>query len=493
MRYIFALFGFLILFLSACSGRDTAEYIQAFDEGEVSFTEKNHGEAMRYYLTAFEDAKLKGDYYWKGKAADRIADLFFEAYNVEESSRYRKEAIESYERADKQIEKLRAEYKLAAMHRYDGKLTQTIAEIDSMMTSGKEQDALDSLLLEYVDHDHMGALMALCEAYDKTNISAAILENSLADKDKIEGAIFRSHILRMKDRGREADSLLIRTQDKAKTNEDLVKILYSRYKNAREDGNLSEAAVLADSVFAYQEAITEKIIKEKVNGTHSEFYAERSLRAQRESKRKLITSGVIIIALCMVCFFLWLYFRIRNRAQKAEIEANVEAMVSLNAYADKIAAEKQAISIDKDEKLSKQKVVLEQLFKKNWTTLNMLCEEYYEKGASQKIHELVVKKIEKEVKKIGSEEGLEQIEKEVNGYMDGIVNKLREECPNIKEQDVRFLTLIFVGFSAKAICFILGIQTGNFYVKKSRLIKKIKESNAEHKEAFLKLLQSLAE
>ncbi len=461
--------------------------------GEECFEGKRQGEAMRYYLTAFEDAKRNGDYYWQGKAADRIADLFFEAYNIEESSRYRKEAIESYERADKQVEKLRAEYKLASMQRYDGKITNAVAEIDSIMSSGKELDALCSFLLEYAHNDHWGAMMALSETYDKTGITTAIWENSLAGKDKIEGAIFRSHILRMKDRVREADSLLRKVQAQAATNEDLVMILYSRYKNARKDGNLSYAAALADSVFVYQEAITENILKEKVNGTHSEFYAERSFRAQQESKWKLTILVIIIISLCIVCFFLWLYFKIRNRAQKAEIEANVEAMVSLNAYADKIAAEKQAISIEKDERLSKQKIVLEQLFKKNWTTLNMLCEEYYEKGASQKIHELVVKKIEREVKKMGSEEGLQQIEEEVNRYMDGIVDRLQEEFPNFKEQDVRFLTLIFAGFSAKAICFILGLQTGNFYVKKSRLIKKIKESEAEHKEAFLKLLQAHAE
>ncbi len=482
-----------LIFLSSCSGGDTSDYKEVFSMGEECFAEKNHGEAMRYYLTAYEDAKRNGDYYWQGKAADRIADLFFEAYNVEESAKYRKETIESYERADKQVEKLRAEYKLASMHRYDGKITQSIAEIDSLMSIGKEQDTLDSLLLEYADNDHMGAMMALSEAYDKTNIFTAILENSLTNKDKIEGAIFRNHILRMKDRVREADSLLIQVQAQASTNEDLVKIIYTRYRNAREDWNLAYAAMLADTVFAYQEAITESILKEKVNGAHSAFYAERALIAQQESKWKLIISGIIILALCSVCFFLWLYFRARSRAHNAEIEAKVEALVSLNAWADKIAAEKQALCIEKDEMLSRQKEVLEQLFKKNWTTLNMLCEEYYEKGASQKIHELVVKKIEKEVKKIGSEEGLQQIEKEVNRYMDGVVDKLREEFPSIKEQDVRFLTLIFAGFSAKAICFILGLQTGNFYVKKSRLIKKIKESGAEHKEAFLKLLQAHAE
>lgn len=456
-----------------------------FYMGEVCYNQEKSREAMKHYLHALEEAKRLGNDYWRAKAADRIADLFFEAYNVEESSRYRKDAIESYERAEKPLDKQRAEYKLSYMLHYDGKITQAVAEIDSLMSLGGEQDVLDSLLLEYIDHDHMGAMMALCETYDKTNISTAILENSLASKDKIEGAIFRSTLLRMKERGKEADSLLIRAQAQANKNEDLVKILYSRYKNAREDGKLSYAAELADSVFGYQEAILSKIISESVNGAHSDFYSDLTSRTKQKSKWQLTISIIAFIAVCSVSFFSWRILRLRNRAQRAEIDAQIEALVSLKAYSDKLSAEKIAMSEEANQRENQQNAILQQLFKKNWTTLNMLCEEYYEKGGSQKIHDLVVKKIEKEVKNIGSEEGMSKIEEEVDKYMDGIVDKLRKECPYIKEPDIRFLTLIFAGFSAKAICFILGIQSGNFYVKKSRLFKKIKDSDAAHKESFL--------
>lgn len=54
-----------------------------------------------HYLTAYEESKCPNNDYWLAKAAERIADLFFDAYNYPEAARYRKEAIEYFGKANR--------------------------------------------------------------------------------------------------------------------------------------------------------------------------------------------------------------------------------------------------------------------------------------------------------------------------------------------------------------------------------------------------------
>ena len=52
-----------------------------FYTGEVLFNQQRNPEAMRYFLTVYEESKRLGNDYWRAKAAERISDLFFFAYN----------------------------------------------------------------------------------------------------------------------------------------------------------------------------------------------------------------------------------------------------------------------------------------------------------------------------------------------------------------------------------------------------------------------------
>ena len=73
--------------------------------------------------------------------------------------------------------------------------------------------------------------------------------------------------------------------------------------------------------------------------------------------------------------------------------------------------------------------------------------------------------------------------------MGGIITDLKTQCPFLKEADVNFLALLFAGFSVRAVCMFTGIKYPHFYVKKSRLIKRIEASDAPDKSLFLQKLK----
>ena len=51
----------------------------SFYMGEVFFNREKPRDAMRHYLTAYEESKRLYNDYWRAKSAERIADLFFNA------------------------------------------------------------------------------------------------------------------------------------------------------------------------------------------------------------------------------------------------------------------------------------------------------------------------------------------------------------------------------------------------------------------------------
>lgn len=466
-----------------------------FFMGEVFFNQDKPREAMKYYLTAYEESKRLGNYYWLAQSAERISHLFLKAYNHADAVKYRKEAIEAYHNSNHPVCEARAESKLKSMFENDGKITECEQLQDSLFRIDYQHSTLDSLLLQYSNSHPMSSLIPITKMYGLDFLNDC-LQNLLPDSEKLEGSLWIAKHLRLENKFRESDSIITSASEYATSNEEKIKILYALFENARLTNNPPRAFELADSIFHYQEAITNESMTEDLNGAHSDFYTQRSIKSSEQSRLYLGVAIVAIFVVLLIAFLSWRILRLRHRAHHAEMEAKIESLVSMKAYADKLLAEQFLLKKEFDEKSKeyneeslRKGLLLESLLKDRWKTLNELCEEYYEKGTSKKIKDAITAKIETEIKNISSEEGLDTLIAEVNKYLDGIVDKLQNELPQLKKKDVAFCSLMFAGFSTKAICLILDIQSGNFYVKKGRIIKKISDSDAQHKEEFIARLK----
>ena len=191
-------------------------------------------------------------------------------------------------------------------------------------------------------------------------------------------------------------------------------------------------------------------------------------------------------------------FYFRYKAQKAKMTANLESFLSLKAASDKMSVEMEErtetinhLKLELEEKINIENThnqLVRDLLKKNWSTLDMLCDELFDVGQSDIDRKRVVRNIEKELDKIISPQSLAETIDAVDTHMGGIITRLREQCPFLKEADINFLGLIYAGFSVRAVCMFTNIEYRHFYVKKSRLIKRIQNSDAPDKELFISLL-----
>ncbi|MBD5230254.1 MAG: hypothetical protein HDS69_09525 [Bacteroidales bacterium] len=125
------------------------------------------------------------------------------------------------------------------------------------------------------------------------------------------------------------------------------------------------------------------------------------------------------------------------------------------------------------------------LYSSRLDTLNMLCNEYFEKSESEKVKLSLYNEVEKHILALRDTKSINELEGIVNKYMDNILVKVREQLPELNRKDLTFLTYLYAGFSPRAVCIFTNIKIKNFYNRRSRLKERILETNAQDKEFFV--------
>jgi hypothetical protein len=282
--------------------------------------------------------------------------------------------------------------------------------------------------------------------------------------------------------------------------------MYSRYEHNKRVGKYKAATELADSILLIQNTLLERTQIESVSSVQRDFYNAKSAENKRRSiemKYALVLIAFIAVVTLILIYCLYCY---KVRAKEAELESKVSSLIILNKQAEDIRDENKLLLNELNKKISdvsslrqqlknksfdeqQKSVVVELLYKDKWSTINMLCNEYFEFGDSENMRFYVVQKIEQEIKRLQTNKSLKEIEQAVDRYMNGIMSLLRKECAFLKEDDFVFVSLIYAGFSVRAVCLFTDIKYKFYYLKKSRLIKRIMNSDAQHRDIFCEKLR----
>jgi hypothetical protein len=82
---------------------------------------------------------------------------------------------------------------------------------------------------------------------------------------------------------------------------------------------------------------------------------------------------------------------------------------------------------------------------------------------------------------------LRELEQMADTCHDNVMQKLRQDFPAMKENDIRLLCYIFTGFSPQVISLFTKESVANIYARKSRLKSRIKTAGTPHTDLFLSL------
>ncbi len=118
-------------------------------------------------------------------------------------------------------------------------------------------------------------------------------------------------------------------------------------------------------------------------------------------------------------------------------------------------------------------------------TLNMLCNEYFEKSESEKMKLTLYNEVEKHILALRNSKSIAELENIVNTYLDDILVKVKDQLPELNHNDITLLTYLYAGFSPRAVCIFTDIKIKNLYNRRSRLKDRILASDAPDKEYFV--------
>ena len=201
---------------------------------------------------------------------------------------------------------------------------------------------------------------------------------------------------------------------------------------------------------------------------HQKTAYEKQIEQKEEESRQAWTIlGIVLVVVLLSAALVYWFMRIRLRQRREEMELMTMMM---------------AERTERNKELQK---MVDDLYSERLNTLNMLCNEYFEKNESEKIRLTLFNEVEKHILSLRDRKYVEALEEVVNTYLDHILVKLREQLPTLSSSDLTFITYLYAGFSPRAICIFTDIKVKNFYNKRSRLKEKILASDAPDKEWFV--------
>lgn len=473
-----------------------------FYKAQVEYNRGDMAAAIVPAIRARELATEFNDSYWRAKAAELMADIYSVTHYKSEAVKYTEEAAEHYKKAGKARNHLFALCDLAVVRSNDGvDDNKNIALLDSVRRIAINEPA-DTTLIVYADR----TLFGMYVDSGRNDEAHRILEEMLSLKSHYfpdsEQYSYMSRLATNDGNDEEALQIIKTANDEATNTSQKVHV-YVFYRDYHKSKGMSrEAEAYTDSILTLQNTEVAAVLKQSVVSAQRDFFTARAEKEADKARLSAMTASALGILLAAVCIGFLLYYREKMRRKKAEIETMMLEAQSLSAQLDekdeslqsainelnktRNDLKERSITVsDKDSLLKTQTLLTNSILEKRFQTLNALSKDYLTLTNQSSPRTGIVSDFKKELDIMANPESQAELERIVNNKHQGIITRLRNQLPKIKDQDIFFLTLIAAGVSRNAICIITKNKQANYYNKCSRLRRKIENSDSTDKQEFL--------
>ena len=192
------------------------------------------------------------------------------------------------------------------------------------------------------------------------------------------------------------------------------------------------------------------------------------------NEKKLLHFVIICLVLGIIASSVIIYQRWQNKNQ--EMEKNIQLAQSIS---DALRT--------KERHLSSMSEQIQDLFSKQFDSINQLCNVYYDSQGTKFEKDRIYKEVKKQIESLGTENA-KQLEDIINNYNDNLLLQFKTDFPTLSNDYHIFATYQFAGFSARAISLFMDNKVENIYNMKSRLKSRIANSNSIYKEKYLLMM-----
>lgn len=467
---------------SIAAGRD--EMLASYYNGLMLFHRKSYEYAIISFLKAEEIAKSIDDNTQLGLIYRAISESYLRLYNYNSAVKYSELSLEQFEKAHAKKYIPHAVIDLATAYcnasRYDDAIRvaeRARREAARMTDSTYFPNIISTEGTAFSGkHDYGNAKRVFSELLDSGGsflFSSDIRNYGIAALNTGDFEIAEA-----------CDAFIAETD----TTDRLLRFFIHREKH-----QYKEALTCLVAEFYLQDSVVRKMENTKTEIVLSDFYNTRNdMLRQKEASHRLSAYSVIacITTVLIILLLLLLYQRQKYMSRRANLMLEIQALkdgladvvgaaeINEKNYRSELESANRSIS---EAKQSIRRVLASQSY-----YINEICRTYYEAGDSAAEMKKVYKKATSFINALkGDNEMLLRLEEVINRHLDNLICNLRIEYPKLSAEDVRLYIYLIAGISPQAIAVILEKPVQNVYLRKSRLIERIKKYNPDKSAEYI--------
>ncbi len=449
--------------------------------GRIYANRKDYPNAVIFYSQALRESS-EYDYYHRGLIYAASADAYNASFNDEEELRNTILAYECFEKiGDKDLDL--SLYKVAQAY-HNNERFDVADSLYSLVYSGKDSTSRLALyaMEDLVSND-------LYQEKPDVERDLGLLEYVAEHRGNLslESYYEYAYLLLLAGKESEAENILSQLSNR-ETNGKTMEI---RYRIAECKGQYEEALALLKSMLSHQNDVVKKKLAQSVFKAQSDYYrltAEVSEQKSTISNQRsiiILITGLMIIALLYVIFMKRKSTLIREKdrlTQAVEESERLLETVRNRANEEKSEREKDILDLKsrnerEQDKIKDLREMYVALYQKRFSEIG----KYYDAASSHRLESIkekayhdVISSTQALFEEIASgSEGQKKFEARINADLDDIVSKIRSDFPKLKDDDIRFICYLIVGFDTSTISFLMDISKENVRVKKHRLREKL--------------------
>lgn len=421
-------------------------------------------------------AKEIEDHFYLGLIYRSMSETYNMAYNSVEELRYIKLAHEYFKRAGRKQHELYSLLSIGTAYVGNREIDNAV-DIYKKFLENNSKDA-DNRLIGICLHNYSDALML-----NGQHLEAKKLLLQLKGIPEYKWDIYDyCNIAQVYNKENKRDSVLYYV-DKAKDcvlrEVNSVFIYRVMYEMSISCENYKSAIEYMRKMNTIQDSIADITLRQSVIKNHRDYFEQESLQVKENAahNKQIFTLSIIILAafVCILFLVVLYYYEITKR-KNAEIVHIFETIRDANNI---INNQKREIETTQQQ--------IAKVFSGQFALLDELLNTYLDHEGSNKVSAAVLKEVEKRIAGFSTQKKLDELKKVVNENMNNIADRLQQQFPTINTNELNLFLYLCAQFSPRVIALFMTDKLENIYNKKSRLKRKIQNSNATDKEEFLRL------
>lgn len=449
--------------------------------GRIYANRKDYPNAVIFYSQALRESS-EYDYYHRGLIYAASADAYNASFNDEEELRNTILAYECFEKiGDKDLDL--SLYKVAQAY-HNNERFDVADSLYSLVYSGKDSTSRLALyaMEDLVSND-------LYQEKQDVERDLELLEYVAEHRGNLslESYYEYAYLLLLAGKESEAENILSQLSNREANG----KTMEIRYRIAECKGQNEEALALLKSMLSHQNDVVKKKLAQSVFKAQSDYYRLTAEVSEQKSTIANQRSVIILIAGLMMAGLLYIVFMKRKTALIREKDRLAQAVEESEKLLETVRnrAKQEKEERDKDifdlksrnererDKIKELRDMYVSLYQKRFYEIG----KYYDAASSHRLESIkekayhdVISSTQALFEEIASgSEGQKKFEARINADLDDIVSKIRSDFPKLKDDDIRFICYLIVGFDTSTISFLMDISEENVRVKKHRLREKL--------------------